>query len=46
MCGVLIGESAMVGAGALVTHNVQEHSLVVGSPARVRTVRAIRRRIL
>ena len=36
MCGVEIGEGAMVGAGALVTHDVPAHSVVAGHPARVR----------
>jgi UDP-2-acetamido-3-amino-2,3-dideoxy-glucuronate N-acetyltransferase len=36
MCGVEIGEGAMVGAGALVTHDVPAHSVVTGHPARVR----------
>ena len=43
MCGVVIGESAMVGAGTLVTHDIHEHSVVVGNPARVRTTRAATR---
>jgi UDP-2-acetamido-3-amino-2,3-dideoxy-glucuronate N-acetyltransferase len=35
MCGVEIGEGAMVGAGALVTRNVPPYSVVAGSPARI-----------
>jgi acetyltransferase-like isoleucine patch superfamily enzyme len=38
MCGVEIGEGAMVGAGALVTHNVPPYSIVAGVPARLRRV--------
>lgn len=34
VCGVEIGEWAMVGAGAVVTHTVDPHRLVVGVPAR------------
>ena len=33
-CGVTIGRFAMVGAGAVVTKNVAEDTLVVGMPAR------------
>ncbi len=44
MCGVIIGERAMVGAGALVTHSIQEHALVVGNPARVRSAHTTTRR--
>ncbi len=40
MCGVRIGEGAMVGAGALVTHDVPAHAVVAGHPARVRRVLA------
>jgi acetyltransferase-like isoleucine patch superfamily enzyme len=39
--GVVIGEEAFVGAGAVVTKDVEPRMLVVGSPARVlRTVSA------
>ena len=31
---IIIGEYAMVGAGAMVTHNVPPYTLVVGNPAR------------
>jgi UDP-2-acetamido-3-amino-2,3-dideoxy-glucuronate N-acetyltransferase len=34
MCGVTIGEYALVGAGAVVTHDVVPHALVVGAPAK------------
>jgi UDP-2-acetamido-3-amino-2,3-dideoxy-glucuronate N-acetyltransferase len=34
LCGVTVGEYAMVGAGAVVTKNVEDMSLVVGNPAR------------
>jgi len=34
ICGVKIGEYAMVGAGAVVTKDVEPYSLVVGNPAR------------
>jgi len=33
--GVTIGENAIVGAGALVTHDVPDNAVVVGSPAKV-----------
>ena len=34
MCGVTIGEKAMVGAGSVVTHDVPDFALVSGVPAR------------
>ncbi len=36
VCGVTIGAYAMIGAGAVVTHDVAPHALVVGTPARPR----------
>mgnify|MGYP001294002592 CR=1 FL=1 len=35
ICGVTIGEYALVGAGTVVTKNVPSYSLVVGNPAKV-----------
>jgi UDP-2-acetamido-3-amino-2,3-dideoxy-glucuronate N-acetyltransferase len=34
VCGVVIGSYALVGAGAVVTHDVKDHELVTGNPAR------------
>ncbi len=34
LCGIEIGESGMVGAGAVVTASVRPHQLVTGNPAR------------
>jgi UDP-2-acetamido-3-amino-2,3-dideoxy-glucuronate N-acetyltransferase len=34
ICGNAIGRFAMVGAGAVVTHDVPDYALVVGNPAR------------
>jgi UDP-2-acetamido-3-amino-2,3-dideoxy-glucuronate N-acetyltransferase len=35
LCGMTIGERAMVGAGAVVTHDVPDHGLVCGVPGRL-----------
>jgi acetyltransferase-like isoleucine patch superfamily enzyme len=35
LCGVTIGENAIVGAGSVVTHDVPDNTVVAGNPARV-----------
>lgn len=35
MSGVSIGNHSIIGAGAIVTHNIPEYSVAVGVPARV-----------
>jgi acetyltransferase-like isoleucine patch superfamily enzyme len=35
MCGITIGENALVGAGAVVTKDVPPNTVVAGNPARV-----------
>ena len=35
MAGVTIGESALVGAGAVVTGDIADYAIVAGVPARV-----------
>ncbi len=34
VCGTTIGEYGFVGAGAVITHNVPDHALMLGNPAR------------
>lgn len=35
VCGITVGEYAMIGAGTVVVEDVQPYTLVVGNPARV-----------
>lgn len=39
LCGVTIGEGALVGAGAVVTKDVPDNAVAAGNPARVRRMR-------
>ncbi|TAN66057.1 MAG: oxidoreductase [Magnetospirillum sp.] len=34
VCGTVIGRHALIGAGAVVTHDVPDHALMIGNPAR------------
>lgn len=36
VCGITIGQWALVGAGSVVTRDVPDHALVVGNPARIK----------
>jgi UDP-2-acetamido-3-amino-2,3-dideoxy-glucuronate N-acetyltransferase len=35
LCGITIGENAIVGAGSVVTKNVPDNAVVAGNPARI-----------
>jgi acetyltransferase-like isoleucine patch superfamily enzyme len=35
LCGITVGEKAIVGAGSVVTKDVPQHTIVAGNPARV-----------
>ena len=35
LCGITIGENAVVGAGSVVTHDVPANTIVAGNPARM-----------
>ena len=35
LCGIIVGENSMVGAGSVVTKNVAANTIVIGNPARV-----------
>jgi acetyltransferase-like isoleucine patch superfamily enzyme len=41
LCGVTIGENAIVGAGSVVTHDVPDNATVYGNPARVSRERVV-----
>jgi UDP-2-acetamido-3-amino-2,3-dideoxy-glucuronate N-acetyltransferase len=36
VCGVTIGEYALIGAGSVVTRNIPDYALAYGNPARVK----------
>jgi acetyltransferase-like isoleucine patch superfamily enzyme len=35
LCGITVGECAIIGAGSVVTKNVPDHTVVAGNPARI-----------
>jgi UDP-2-acetamido-3-amino-2,3-dideoxy-glucuronate N-acetyltransferase len=35
LAGIMIGESSLIGAGAVVTHDVPDYAIAAGAPARV-----------
>ena len=35
LAGITVKKNAIVGAGAVVTHDVEENTVVVGNPARI-----------
>jgi acetyltransferase-like isoleucine patch superfamily enzyme len=35
LCGIIVGENAMIGAGSVVTKNVPAGAVVAGNPARI-----------
>lgn len=41
LCGVTIGEGAIVGAGSVVTHDVEPWTIVAGNPARILRIQSI-----
>ena len=46
MCGVTIGENAMVGAGAVVTKDVPPNAIVAGVPAKIIKMVAVKEKVI